>query len=80
MDTTRGNISKATAQTAKIFKAYIICIVLVYVCASILASQHIIEVRGNTVLFGSAIIIGIIVVGYQGYMLYVAKKTKSDSQ
>lgn len=76
----RDKISTATKTTTKVFKAYIIGIVLVYVGASILASQHIIEVQGNVILFGSAIVIGIVVVGYQGYMLYATKKTKRVSQ
>lgn len=72
----RDKIREATNQTKKVFKAYIVGVVLVYVAASILASQRVIDVDSNQVLLGSAVIIGIVVVIYQGYMLKKARDNK----
>ena len=71
-----NKIREATKQTVKVFKAYIIGIVLVYVAASILSSQNVIDVDSNQILIISATVIGVAVVLYQAYMVKVARKEK----
>ena len=72
----KDKVKTATEQTKKVFKAYIVGIILVYVAGSILASQHIIKVDQNQVLMGSAVIIGIAVVLFQVYMTMKAIQEK----
>ena len=76
MTMSNDRIKTASKQTLKVFKIYMIGLILVYVAGSIMASQHIIEVDPNQLLMGSAVIIGIAVVGFQAYMTMKARNEK----
>jgi len=76
----KDRMKEAKEQTKRVFKAYIVGILLVYVAGSIMASQHIIEVDQNQLLMGSAVIIGIAVVLFQMFVTYKARQEKKLAQ
>jgi|APSaa5957512535_1039671.scaffolds.fasta_scaffold89958_3 hypothetical protein len=73
-------IKTVTNEVTKMFKIFFTSIGSIFVAASILSSQHYIDVDSNQVLMVPAFVIAGIIIAYQGYVTHKVRQQKKLEQ